>query len=58
MALTPDDIASAQFQQVRFRPGYNVDQVDDFLDEIEKQWRKDLARIAELERQIAALRRG
>jgi len=58
MALTPDDIVAARFPQVRFRPGYDVTAVDDFLDQIGEQWRRDLSKIAELERQLAEYRRG
>lgn len=47
--LTPEDIVVEQFPTVRFREGYNVDVVDDFLDEVVTAWRRDKARIAELE---------
>ncbi|WP_312171348.1 DivIVA domain-containing protein, partial [Microbacterium sp.] len=34
MALTPDDVVTKQFQHVRFKDGFDPDEVDDFLDEI------------------------
>ena len=34
MALTPDDVVTKQFQHVRFKEGFDPDEVDDFLDEI------------------------
>ena len=35
MALTPQDVRNQQFTTVRFREGYDLDEVDNFLDEIE-----------------------
>jgi len=35
MALTPKDVASKQFTTVRFKEGYDLDEVDNFLDEVE-----------------------
>ncbi len=61
MALTPDDVVTKQFQHVRFKEGFDPDEVDDYLDEIVVEWRKAIeeneqlkARIAELEQQPAA----
>ena len=34
MALTPEDVVTKQFQHVRFKEGFDPDEVDDFLDEI------------------------
>ena len=42
MALTPDDVVTKQFQHVRFKDGFDPDEVDDFLDEIVVEWRKAL----------------
>ncbi|MEY2773127.1 MAG: hypothetical protein RJB51_548, partial [Actinomycetota bacterium] len=36
MALTPEDVRNKQFTTVRFKEGYDLDEVDDFLDEIEE----------------------
>ncbi|MEI6405256.1 MAG: DivIVA domain-containing protein [Actinomycetes bacterium] len=35
MALTPDDIRNKRFTAVRFKEGYDLEEVDTFLDEIE-----------------------
>jgi DivIVA domain-containing protein len=35
MALTPNDVANKQFTTVRFKEGYDLDEVDNFLDEVE-----------------------
>lgn len=42
MALTPDDVVTKQFQHVRFKEGFDPDEVDDFLDEIVVEWRKTI----------------
>ncbi len=36
MALTPEDVRKKQFTTVRFKEGYDLDEVDNFLDEIEE----------------------
>ena len=35
MALTPEEVRNKQFTTVRLREGYDEDEVDAFLDEIE-----------------------
>ena len=35
MSLTPEDVRNKQFTTVRFKEGYELDEVDNFLDEIE-----------------------
>lgn len=35
MALTPQEVANKQFTTVRFKEGYDLDEVDNFLDEVE-----------------------
>lgn len=35
MALTPEDVRNKQFTTVRFKEGYDLDEVDNFLDDIE-----------------------
>lgn len=59
MALTPDDLLNKEFPETKFRPGYDKDEVDDFLDEVVVEWRRltqeneDLtAKVAALEEQI------
>jgi len=36
MALTPEDVRNKQYTTVRFKEGYDLDEVDNFLDEIEE----------------------
>jgi DivIVA domain-containing protein len=54
MALTPDDVVTKQFQHVRFKEGFDPDEVDDFLDEIVVEWRKTIAENDELKAKLAA----
>ena len=58
MALTPDDVVTKQFQHVRFKDGFDPDEVDDFLDEIVIEWRKALEENAELKAKLAAFESG
>ena len=58
MALSPDDVVTKQFQHVRFKEGFDPDEVDDFLDEIVVEWRKALAENEELKAKLAAYESG
>lgn len=58
MALTPDDVVTKQFQHVRFKEGFDPDEVDDFLDEIVVEWRKALAENEELKAKLAEYESG
>ncbi|MBM3715956.1 MAG: DivIVA domain-containing protein [Actinobacteria bacterium] len=58
MALTPDDVVTKQFQHVRFKEGFDPDEVDDFLDEIVVEWRKTIAENEELKAKLAAYENG
>ena len=58
MALTPDDVVTKQFQHVRFKEGFDPDEVDDFLDEIVVEWRKAIAEADELKAKLAAYESG
>jgi DivIVA domain-containing protein len=58
MALTPDDVVTKQFQHVRFKEGFDPDEVDDFLDEIVVEWRKTIAENDELKAKLAAFESG
>lgn len=40
MALSPEDVVNKRFTIVKFREGYDQDEVDDFLDEITKELRQ------------------
>lgn len=58
MPLTPDDVVTKQFQHVRFKEGFDPDEVDDFLDEIVVEWRKTIAENEELKAKVAELESG
>jgi DivIVA domain-containing protein len=58
MALTPDDVVTKQFQHVRFKEGFDPDEVDDFLDEIVVEWRKTIAENDELKAKVSSLESG
>ncbi|WP_353114109.1 DivIVA domain-containing protein [Microbacterium sp.] len=58
MALTPDDVVHKEFQHVRFKDGFDPDEVDDFLDEIVVEWRKALEENNELKAKLAAYESG
>lgn len=58
MALTPEDVVTKQFQHVRFKEGFDPDEVDDFLDEIVVEWRKCIAENEELKAKLAAYESG
>jgi DivIVA domain-containing protein len=57
MPLTPDDVRSKQFTPVRLREGYDVTEVDSFLDEVEAELERLLAENEELRAKLAAAQR-
>ena len=48
MALTPEDVVNKRFTITKFRDGYDLDQVDDFLDEVVAEFKRYEDEIAEL----------
>ena len=52
MALTPEDVVNQKFTITKFRDGYDLDQVDDFLDTIVEELRQHEQEKAELRAQI------
>jgi DivIVA domain-containing protein len=48
MALTPEDVRNKQFTTVRFKEGYDLDEVDNFLDEIEESLSAVTREVADL----------
>jgi DivIVA domain-containing protein len=58
MALTPDDVVTKQFQHVRFKEGFDPDEVDDFLDEIVVEWRKTIEENEQLKARLAQYESG
>jgi len=55
MALTPDDLLNKEFPETKFRPGYDKDEVDDFLDEVVVEWRRLTQENEDLTAKVAAL---
>ena len=55
MALTPEDVRNKQFSTVRFKEGYDLDEVDGFLDDVETELTRLLRENEELRNQVAAL---
>ncbi|MGR4009608.1 DivIVA domain-containing protein [Leucobacter sp. 1207-22] len=55
MALTPEDVVNQKFTITKFRDGYDLDQVDDFLDTIVEEFRQHEAEKAELQAKIDEL---
>ncbi|MHB8340545.1 MAG: DivIVA domain-containing protein, partial [Mycobacteriales bacterium] len=56
MPLTPQDVHAKLFTSVRFAKGYDEDEVDAFLDEIEAELTRLLADNEDLRRQLVAAR--
>ncbi|MCW2287581.1 DivIVA domain-containing protein [Leucobacter luti] len=55
MALTPEDVVNQKFTITKFRDGYDLDQVDDFLDTIVEELRQFEEEKAALRAQIDEL---
>lgn len=53
MALTPEDVVNKQFQQTKFREGYDQDEVDDFLDEVVVELRRLIQENDDLKEKLA-----
>lgn len=58
MALTPEDVVNKQFQQTKFREGYDQDEVDDFLDEVVVELRRLTDENTELKERLKAAESG
>lgn len=58
MALTPDDVVHKEFQHVRFKDGFDPEEVDDYLDEIVVEWRKTIEENTDLKAKLAAFESG
>ncbi|MEV0983324.1 DivIVA domain-containing protein [Brevibacterium sp. NPDC049920] len=54
MALTPEDVVNKRFQHVKFRDGYDQDEVDDFLDEVVVEFRRLYQENDELRQKLSA----
>ncbi len=58
MALTPQDVQNKVFSPTRFRTGYNEDEVDTFLDEVEAELTRLLDENSDIRRQLDEARRS
>lgn len=54
--LTPDEIARKQFAASRLKKGYAEDEVDAFLELVERDWTAMLRRVEQLETELRAAR--
>src|SRR5436305_5163662 len=54
MSLTPEDVQNKRFSTVRFKEGYDEEEVDAFLDEVEAELRRLLGENSDLRTSPAA----
>ena len=58
MPLTPEDVQDKQFATVRLKEGYDMEEVDDFLDEVQAELERLRRENDELRDKLAAVTRG
>jgi DivIVA domain-containing protein len=58
MPLTPEDVSNKRFTPVRLREGYDMGEVDAFLDEVESELARLTRENAELRTKLATAQRG
>src|SRR5829696_4711034 len=58
MPLTPEDVSNKRFTPVRLREGYDMGEVDQFLDEVESELDRLTAENDELRAKLAAAQSG
>src|SRR5258708_1949169 len=58
MPLTPADVRNKQFSRTRLRPGYDEEEVDAFLDEVEAELDRLIQENEELRAKLAEVLRG
>jgi DivIVA domain-containing protein len=58
MPLTPEDVQEKQFSTVRLKEGYDMEEVDDFLDEVQAELERLQRENDELRDKLAAVTRG
>ena len=54
MPLTPEDVSNKRFTPVRLREGYDMGEVDQFLDEVEAELERLTVENEELRAKVAA----
>ena len=58
MALTPEDVSNKRFTAVRLREGYDMGEVDQFLDEVEAELTRLVTENDELRAKLEAAQTG
>jgi DivIVA domain-containing protein len=58
MPLTPEDVSNKRFTPVRLREGYDMGEVDQFLDEVESELERLLAENNDLRSKLAGAQQG
>ncbi|HSF26220.1 MAG TPA: DivIVA domain-containing protein, partial [Actinomycetes bacterium] len=58
MPLTPEDVANKQFSSVRLREGYDMEEVDQFLDDVEQEIARLLRENDDLRGRLSASERA
>ena len=58
MAMTPEDVSNKRFTTVRLREGYDMTEVDQFLDEVEAELGRRTAEHSELRAKLEAAQAG
>src|SRR3954454_13269656 len=58
MPLTPEDVSNKRFTPVRLREGYDMGEVDQFLDEIEAELARLTRENEELRRKLGGAQQG
>src|ERR1041384_2631975 len=58
MPLTPEDVSNKRFTPVRLREGYDMGEVDQFLDEVEQELERLLKENDDLRSKLSAAQDG
>jgi DivIVA domain-containing protein len=58
MPLTPEDVSNKRFTPVRLREGYDMGEVDQFLDEVEAELARLTRENEDLRAKLAAAQQG
>ena len=58
MPLTPEDVSNKRFTPVRLREGYDMGEVDQFLDEVEAELARLTQENDDLRQQLSAAQSG
>src|SRR3954447_24923373 len=58
MPLTPEDVSNKRFTPVRLREGYDMGEVDQFLDEVEAELERLLKENGDLRSKLSAAQGG